>query len=951
MVPSPHFDGDMPMWHHSKCILKAGLLSDIQLLKGFDSLRWDDQQKVKKALGFDADVSGGAAAAGAAPASGKKSAAKKSAAVVEDYGEVKYAGGKRKCDTCGNIFKSRMMRVIVSEDGSTYHADEECWEIPKKVGMDSLMGVEKLEEEDREVIQALIEAANPETASAPAPVVESEEVKAARELSEKLWKAKDTLKSQYSGWELKAILKHNDQEWQGLGPSELVDRVADGQVKGALPKCSECSGPLRPASGQKVKCHGHISAWSRCTFEADEATIKRGKWKNPAAATIAKLVDVVKEEQASTKNAFHDGPTDTNVPPHDAFKGCVFVTIGTWKEIDDDSTKIEQGGGTIASSFTAKVTHVLAEFEEVNDTSAKRPPVKKTKSLASGLPILDPRIIRYCTVQKKTLKTLDNLDDFLTYAGGKAIKPIDSKVQPVERKKKRKRLVVPPIDKDCELREDYQIYVANNAVYAITLNMTDLSVGDRGKNSLYVMQALQHKTKKTRFAMFIKWGRIGATLNYKIDDYTSPGPLVKFFEEKFFQMTSNHFESYMNNEFEKKPKGYFPVDLEGEDDEEEDSDEEMDGDGKPLKKKSVEEVLKERRKAVGEAVKKVGEKLDPRVAELIQLIFNKEAIVKQMEDMKIDTKKMPLGQISRRTLRDGLEILEKIESLIKESGYSKAKLEDLCNRFYTFVPHDFGMSRPPIIDSAEKLQTKYDLIDTLMDIEVAARILEKESDEEDPLMKKYKELGNRIEALDRDTDEFKRLETYVKNTQGSVKLKVLDIYRVARNGEADNFAKHSHLDYRKLLFHGSSVAVFPAILSGGIKIMPHSGGRVGRGNYSADMVDKSQGYCGKHGKLGLILLNEVALGKVNRIYADNSRLVAAPEGHHSVLACGQIHPDPKLDYIDTTLSPSGHPVIIPQGTKANQPDAKNSSFLHNEYLVYDATQVHMRYLLRLEWPY
>src|SRR5690606_18743059 len=155
--------------------------------------------------------------------------------------------------------------------------------------------------------------------------------------------------------------------------------------------------------------------------------------------------------------------------------------------------------------FNPKVTHVLATYDEVSDTP-KRPAAKRVKALASGLPVLDPRVIRYCTVHKKTLKVLDNLEDFIVYKDGNAIKPDDSKVEAVAKKKKRKRLIVPPIDKDCELREDYQIYVANNSVYAITLNMTDLSFGDRGKNSVYVMQALQHKTKKNKYAFFTKWG-------------------------------------------------------------------------------------------------------------------------------------------------------------------------------------------------------------------------------------------------------------------------------------------------------------------------------------------------------------------------------------------------------------------------------------------------------------
>ena len=36
---------------------------------------------------------------------------------------------------------------------------------------------------------------------------------------------------------------------------------------------------------------------------------------------------------------------------------------------------------------------------------------------------------------------------------------------------------------------------------------------------------------------------------------------------------------------------------------------------------------------------------------------------------------------------------------------------------------------------------------------------------------------------------------------------------------------------RKLLWHGTNVAVVAAILKSGLRIMPHSGGRVGKGIY------------------------------------------------------------------------------------------------------------------------
>jgi poly [ADP-ribose] polymerase len=51
------------------------------------------------------------------------------------------------------------------------------------------------------------------------------------------------------------------------------------------------------------------------------------------------------------------------------------------------------------------------------------------------------------------------------------------------------------------------------------------------------------------------------------------------------------------------------------------------------------------------------------------------------------------------------------------------------------------------------------------------------------------------------------------------------------------FAKKTKaIGNRKLLWHGTNVAVVAAILKSGLRIMPHSGGRVGSGVYLAGDV-------------------------------------------------------------------------------------------------------------------
>jgi len=60
--------------------------------------------------------------------------------------------------------------------------------------------------------------------------------------------------------------------------------------------------------------------------------------------------------------------------------------------------------------------------------------------------------------------------------------------------------------------------------------------------------------------------------------------------------------------------------------------------------------------------------------------------------------------------------------------------------------------------------------------------------------------------------------------------------------KGERFSANINFQHRKLLWHGTNVAVVVAILKGGLRIMPHSGGRVGKGLYFASENGKSSDY-------------------------------------------------------------------------------------------------------------
>lgn len=80
----------------------------------------------------------------------------------------------------------------------------------------------------------------------------------------------------------------------------------------------------------------------------------------------------------------------------------------------------------------------------------------------------------------------------------------------------------------------------------------------------------------------------------------------------------------------------------------------------------------------------------------------------------------------------------------------------------------------------------------------------------DPITEQYLQLKNEIKPVERDSDEWKRIQTFWDNTRENKNITIEEIYTVNRQGERDLFTPHNKLDTRKLLWHGSKVAVFAA---------------------------------------------------------------------------------------------------------------------------------------------
>ena len=67
-------------------------------------------------------------------------------------------------------------------------------------------------------------------------------------------------------------------------------------------------------------------------------------------------------------------------------------------------------------------------------------------------------------------------------------------------------------------------------------------------------------------------------------------------------------------------------------------------------------------------------------------------------------KKMPLGKLSKRQIQSAYSVLTELQAEVG-GGQNPTRILDASNRFYTLIPHDFGLRKPPLLDSEEIYST------------------------------------------------------------------------------------------------------------------------------------------------------------------------------------------------------------------------------------------------------
>lgn len=193
-----------------------------------------------------------------------------------------------------------------------------------------------------------------------------------------------------------------------------------------------------------------------------------------------------------------------------------------------------------------------------------------------------------------------------------------------------------------------------SVIWTCTLNQTNIK---NNNNKFYIMQLIKESGSGDH-KVYTRYGRVGYDGSYGVRYTGSLAGAKTNFNKQFKSKTGNVWNPPDNPSFKKIPGKYFLCAME-------------------TPQVTVKTV------SIPASVTKIN--IKPEILDLIKFLSNKKTLTKTMRTLNIDTKRMPLGKISKKQLDLAREILNDINDNI--STYSPEKLEDRSSDFYTLIPY------------------------------------------------------------------------------------------------------------------------------------------------------------------------------------------------------------------------------------------------------------------------
>lgn len=940
MVQATQFDGFMPMWNHASCILKkAKQIKSCDDVEGIETLRWEDQQKIRQY------VEGG----------GIGSQSTHDPPDVTKFTIEASKTSRATCKKCNEKIMTGEVRISSKPEGQgarglAWHHAKCFMDSSPTTQPQNLVGWESLSDSDKSTVLSMVKKASTTKKGKDEVKEEKETVKGGSKRkatvdrdqkskiakteddpltpktsktsnnsgdhslleaqTKELWALKDDLKKNVTTSEMREMLEANDQD--SSGPEhELRDRCADGMLFGALKNCALCSGHLH-YSGGTYKCRGFLTEWSKCAFSTSEPERVKGKWNIPEGTDnkyllkwfktqkVKKPVRIMPPPSSSTpgKSAGNGTTQSSYSEKLGDLKVCILGVPS--KTMDEWKTKIESVGGQLHAKIK-KDTNCLVVSGVLDNLNAE---IKKARRMK--LPIVREDYLVDCFEKQKKLR-------FDLY---KIESSEESKSMVTVKVKGRSA-----VHEASGLQDSGHILEHGKSIYNTTLSLSDLSTGI---NSYYILQIIE-EDKGSGCYVFRKWGRVGNEKigGNKLEDMNKSDAIQEF-KRLFLEKTGNSWEAWEQKKLQKQPGRFYPLDIDY-------------GVNKDSNQKNK--------------IKDAKSQLAPALEELMKMLFNVETYKAAMMEFEINMAEMPLGKLSKSNIQKGFEVLTELQNLLKEATDNPLKeslIVDASNRFFTVIPS----VHPHVIKDEDDFKLKVKMLEALQDIEIASKLVGFDADNDDSLDDKYKKLQCEMVPLPHDSEDYQLVEKYLQTTHAPTHtdwaLELEEVFTVERQGEFDKFVPFKNkLKNKMLLWHGSRLTNYVGILSQGLRIAPPeapaTGYMFGKGIYFADLVSKSAQYCftDKKNPVGLMLLSEVALGEMYELkkakYMDKP-----PKGKDSTKGLGKKMPNESehVKWRDDVVVPCGKPVSS---------NVKASELMYNEYIVYNTDQVKLQFLLKVRF--
>jgi len=319
----------------------------------------------------------------------------------------------------------------------------------------------------------------------------------------------------------------------------------------------------------------------------------------------------------------------------------VFVDSGL-RDAEHLVESIQTNGGVVVANISKAITFVLAVDEDADC-------VEEAKEL--GVPGVEKDFIAEC-LEKGTHWEDHEMSSSLVWGEARSRKRGPEETQSAKFVEKRGVRM----DQDVgELKDKAHVLVdtAAKQVYSEMLSKTDLVTG---ANSFYTLHLLESDdSSSSEYWVFRKWGRIGVSQGgTKIEEFGSnKAKAIKTFCKLYIDKTGNQF-GHVCDEFQDKPGLFTRLDVE-------------------------------------------------------HSVLSKKAKMGDDQSSVDGSSDQPMGKLTKVQIEKGDKVLDGIEAILAQAVEGKLsqgqsmQLLGLSAQYYSLIPHNFGVKKPPPINTQDLL--------------------------------------------------------------------------------------------------------------------------------------------------------------------------------------------------------------------------------------------------------